>query len=81
MKDDVLKLRQEISDLHKQMQQSFKKAEEVRKFYKYQNQELDSISESFIINFSNSIGDFYGVICDLDELLEENDELFYEEEE
>lgn len=73
MKDEALKLKEEVSEIHKKLQQLFKKAEKIRQFYKHQNEELDSISESFIVNFNNSIGDFYGVICDLEELLEEND--------
>lgn len=73
MRDETLKVKEEVSEIHKQLQQLFKKAERIRQFYKHQNAELDSISESFIVNFNNSIGDFYGVICDLEELLEEND--------
>lgn len=70
MKKETSELREEISSIHKEMQQLFKKVEKVRSYYKYQCEETDSSSESFIINFNNLIGDTYGVICDLDELIE-----------
>lgn len=74
MKKELEDFRQETSKLHKQMQELFKRAEQIRRYYKYQDGSSDCSSESFIVDFNNLIGETYGVICYLDKLIEWEEE-------
>lgn len=70
MKMEILKLESQLRDVHRELQRLFKDGETIRKYYKYQNSNTDSTSESFIVGFSSVIGDTYSLICDLEELVE-----------
>ncbi len=74
MRVQLEEVRNELLDVHSRLIELFKKSEEIRKYYKYQNSDTDSISESFIVSHANIIGDIYGLTCDLDELIEIEDE-------
>jgi hypothetical protein len=70
MKTQLEEVKNELLGVHSRLVELFKKSEEIRKYYKYQNRETDSVSESFIIGHANIIGEIYGLTCDLDELIE-----------
>ena len=61
-KEKLIKLQEDFENLEKE-------AENIRSWYKYQNETTDSYSESFIVNFKYFDG-FESVIEDLDSLIE-----------
>ncbi len=74
MRTQLEEVRNELLDVHSRLIELFKKSEEIRKYYKYQNREKDSVSESFIVSHANIIGDVYGLTFDLDELIKIEEE-------
>jgi len=44
-------------------------AKQIRNFYKYQNSDTDSVSESYIVGLNNLLGDICGLRDELEELL------------
>jgi uncharacterized coiled-coil DUF342 family protein len=76
MIDKVILLRNQIQEMHKKSQELFKSAEEIRKFYKYQCQELDSVSESMILSLNDTVGNLYDSYDTLDALVEVHKDYF-----
>jgi len=53
MKDKLTKMKESLRKLHNLQQQVKSEAEEIRTYYKHQNEETRSISEDFIVNIAN----------------------------
>lgn len=62
----VKNLRSELGLLKRKFEQLASEAEYVRSYYKYQNSETDSLSEDFIVSFSNQdVDGAFDAILDL----------------
>lgn len=69
MKPNLEQFKSKLQSIQKQFESLKKEAEEIRSWYKYQNETTDSYSEAFIVNFSYFDG-FESIIDDIDSLIE-----------
>lgn len=73
MKERLLKLKKDLNSLQIQKELLGAEAEEIRSYYKHQNSDTDSDSESFIISFVS--GDLNGSIDALESLIDYEEEI------
>lgn len=76
IRDDIEILRNDLQNLVAQLEGLRTDAEKIRLFYKYQNEEMDSESQAFIVSYEN--GDYESAIIHLDELAALHDEFICE---
>ena len=67
-KDKLNKFKEKLVKAYELEQEIKKEAEEIRSWYKHQNEETRSISEDFIVNIAN-YGDYGEAAESIDELI------------
>lgn len=73
MKKELESFKNKLENIQKSISDLKSEAENIRSYYKYQNEETRSISEDFIVSYSNC-SDIECIIDSIDSLIE------YEEE-
>lgn len=74
MKNQLVKFKKLLLDIDSKFVLAFGLVEEIRSYYKYQNEETDSISEDLIVGFCNC-NEVCHLIDNIDDLIEYEEDL------